>query len=240
MKSKIFFDSTINVTLIGAGGNGSELFESLIKINHGLKALGHEVLNVTVLDDDKVEEHNILRQRFYFHEVGEYKSLTLVHRANMLHGTNWEAMPRRFTENDTGIIGTSDLVITAVDTVSARIAVHKAKLKLRPCKNKYWLDLGVDRTQGQIIFGGMWDDCGSDNLPNLIAYHPELLSMKENSDIPSCSAAESISRQDLFVNSMAAQIACNMLWRAVRMGMIENNYAFFDLVSGAQTQFRCQ
>ena len=45
--------------------------------------------------------------------------------------------------------------------------------------------------------------------------------VKDNDSGPSCSLAEALEKQDLFINSTLAQLGCNLLWKMFRHGMIE-------------------
>lgn len=46
---------------------------------------------------------------------------------------------------------------------------------------------------------------------------------------PSCSLAEALSKQDLFINSTLAQLGYNILWKMFRNGMIEHQGLFLNL-----------
>lgn len=53
--------------------------------------------------------------------------------------------------------------------------------------------------------------------------------VKEEDSGPSCSLAEALDRQDLFINSTLAQLGCNILWKMFRNGMIENHGLYLNL-----------
>lgn len=225
-------DEVINVLLIGAGGNGAEMFDALVRIHLALTdAFDLPGLNLIVMDDDTVAPHNLIRQRYYPHEIGSHKSVVLCHRVNMTFGTTFQGLPRRFKASDCELVQWADIVITAVDTLSARRAVYEA-IKASHHKRGYWLDMGVDKAQGQVILGGKSDNSITDRLPNVIAHYPEVLTSPERHNEPSCSAAESIARQDLFVNQSAALIAGQLLWQTIRTGQINRNGGVFDLTQG--------
>lgn len=233
---KLELDTTevINVLLIGAGGNGSEMFDALIKIHTGLTAFNLPGLDVIVMDEDTVAEHNLVRQRFWRHEMGCHKAVALAHRTNLCVGTAWQGLPFRFTDNNADLLEWSDIVITAVDTLQARACLHRTQEKIKTRDMKYWLDLGVDRAEGQIVLGGLGHSTLSDVLPNVVAYYPDILTGLDTHSMPSCSAAESLSRQDLFVNSSAALIAGQILWRAFRTGQVDKHFGAFNLSEGWQ------
>ena len=55
--------------------------------------------------------------------------------------------------------------------------------------------------------------------------------VKEEDSGPSCSLAEALEKQDLFVNSTLAQLGCNILWKMFRHGMIEHNGLYLNLAT---------
>ena len=214
----------IDVLLIGAGGNGSEFFSGLVRLHSGIVALGGKGLNVTVVDDDTVSESNIVRQRFWNHEIGMPKAVALVNRTNILMGLGWKAEVRRLAKplETEGF----DLVVTAVDNIAARKLIAESSLG-----HTLWLDMGCDRDKAQAVLGLHGSNKLSDDLPTVLAHFPDMLE-QEIEATPSCSAAESISRQDLMINQTIASAAVNMLWRTVRTGQVPYNGIIVDLAQG--------
>ena len=53
--------------------------------------------------------------------------------------------------------------------------------------------------------------------------------IKEEDSGPSCSLAEALEKQDLFINSTLAQLGCNILWKMFRHGMIEHHGLYLNL-----------
>ena len=50
----------------------------------------------------------------------------------------------------------------------------------------------------------------------------------EDDSGPSCSLAEALEKQDLFINSTLAQLGCNILWKMFRHGMIEHHGLYLN------------
>jgi PRTRC genetic system ThiF family protein len=217
----------LSVLLIGAGGNGSELYDGLVRLHQAMIALGGTGLAVTVIDDDEVSPSNIVRQRFWPHEIGTNKAVALVQRTNCMIGTNWSALPIRYTGQN---LGSVDLVITAVDNrevrkqVVATASTHSRTL---------WLDLGCEGDCGQVVLGRLADRQLDDPWPNAVAHFPDLMSGQDNNR-PSCSAADSLSRQDLMINATVAGAAVNLLWKTLRTGTAPYNGVMIDLSEGRQ------
>ncbi|ENE3999678.1 PRTRC system ThiF family protein, partial [Pseudomonas aeruginosa] len=118
------------IVVVGAGGNGSEVVDALASFHHALRSLGHpEGLDVTVIDDAVVREPNLVRQRFWPCDLGQFKAISLVNRYNLMLGTSWEALPFRFPSSETiEAMRTADLIISAVDLSSARRAIASSSV----------------------------------------------------------------------------------------------------------------
>lgn len=222
-------DSPLKVLMIGAGGNGSECFDALLRLHSALIALGGKGLSVTVMDDDEVSPSNIVRQRFWPHEIGSNKAVALTHRANTMLGTNWQGWPVRLSEK-TRFGGCPDLVITAVDNLEARRMANRLFSQAR--HDVYWLDMGCDKDKAQVVFGRFGDNKLTDEWPCSIAHFPDLATREDDENTPSCSAAESLSRQDLMINGAVSNAAVNILWKLMREGKLAFNGVMIDLSSG--------
>lgn len=92
-----WLSSAPRIVVIGAGGNGSEVVDCLAQFHHALISLGHKHgLHVTIIDDSVVREPNLVRQRFWPCDLGQYKAISLANRYNLLLGMKWEGLPYRF------------------------------------------------------------------------------------------------------------------------------------------------
>lgn len=236
----------ISVNLIGAGGTGSKVLTALMEMNHSLIELGHAGLFVRLWDDDVITNANLGRQRFAESEKGLYKSVALINRANRFMGTNWKAETvkfekdrfERFPEN-----AKATITITCVDSVKARFDVAgilKGKSDYRNHSNepKYWIDMGNSQFTGQVLLStvGTIRQPKSEkyetvsNLPFVTEEFGELLKQSEQEDdTPSCSLAEALEKQDLYINSALAQMGCSLLWNLFRNGLTENRGFFLNL-----------
>ncbi|MCL1666546.1 hypothetical protein M2T82_00570 [Elizabethkingia ursingii] len=69
-----------------------------------------------------------------------------------------------------------------------------------------------------------------DALPSIIAKYGKAIVTSEKEDsTPSCSMAEVLSKQDLFINSTIAQMGASLLWNLLKTGMTENRGFFLNL-----------
>jgi len=221
-------EQEIKVCLIGAGGNGSEMMDCLIRIAKGLEARGSETgLSVVVIDDDLVEPQNLIRQRFWPSDVGIYKSQSVVEKANYLLGMDWNFIPGRIPLAGESCLPkgeTFDIVITCVDNVAARITLYESYKDKQ--SETIWLDMGNEATDGQVVIGHL-GVCKT-HVPNVLERFPEIKTMKDEHKAPSCSAEESLRRQDLFINQKVASAAGNMLWQLIAKGKIANTHIHID------------
>ncbi|MBA3664012.1 MAG: PRTRC system ThiF family protein [Bacteroidetes bacterium] len=118
----------------------------------------------------------------------------------------------------------------------------------------YWMDLGNTQNSGQFILGSIGGieqperiiskastkkvkaTLGVDieslfvsTLPNVFEKFPAMKKQKEKESGPSCSLAEALDKQDLFINSTLSQLAMGLLWKLFREGKINYHGAFVNL-----------
>lgn len=254
MKTKIHFTDSdlinptnpILVNLIGAGGTGSKVLTALMEMNHSLIELGHAGLQIRLWDDDIVTNANLGRQRFAECETGLYKSVSLINRVNRFSGTNWKAEAIKFEKDSLGRLpeyAQATIYITCVDNVKARFGVAEILKELSNRKHhrnepKYWLDFGNSQHTGQVILStiGEIKQPNSEkyetvaSLPMITDEFGELLKQSEQQDdTPSCSLAEALEKQDLFINSSLTQMGCSLLWSLFLNGMTPYRGFFHNL-----------
>lgn len=225
----------VRVVLVGAGGTGSQMLEQLGRLNRAMLALGHpKGLQVLVVDHDTVSAANVGRQAFYPCDVGSYKALTLVNRLNMAYGTQWGAEVGKLQVRSHNL-GNADVVVGAVDNRAARLAILRC-LEHTSGGIRYYLDMGNRAADGQVVLGEVTSDKRrTDNpwrLPHVGELFPELIQAKldkEEDDLPSCSLAEALEKQSLFINSAVSMFASNLLWQLFTKGEIEYHGAFVNL-----------
>lgn len=167
-----------------------------------------------------------------------YKSVALINRVNRCIGTNWKAENRKFEKDNFGQIpeeAQATITITCVDNVQARFGVAEILNVLGNRRNyrdtpKYWLDFGNSRHTGQVLLStiGTIKQPNSEkyqtvaSLPFVTEEFGDLLKQsEEQDDTPSCSLAEALQKQDLFINGSLAQMGCGLLWNLFRNGMTE-------------------
>jgi len=230
----------INVCLIGAGGTGSQVLTGLARMSHSLQQLGHAGFQVSLWDDDVITDANRGRQLFADCEVGLFKAAALMTRTNRFFGTAWKAVEKPFTF--TTATGRAAIYISCVDTAAARFEISEvlAELDLRVSHSdipRYWMDFGNSKDTGQVILStiGTIKQPASEkflpigSLPQVTDEYAELLRQGDTEDLPSCSLAEALEKQDLFINSVLAQMGCSLLWQLLRQGLTTERGFFLNL-----------
>lgn len=224
----------VNVLLVGAGGTGSRILEKLVCLHRALLAKGHpNGLMVTVVDPDTVSQANIGRQAFYPGDVGCYKADVLVNRANMsLQEAQWRSVPAKLDTRSA--LHEFHIVIGAVDNRAARLGILRG---LENCMSgvRYWLDTGNRAADGQAVLGQVpsrqrtKDD--KMRLPHIGELYPDLVdpAAEDPDDGPSCSLAEALEKQSLFINPAVSDFAMVMLWNLFTQGQIDTHGAFINL-----------
>lgn len=235
----------VTVNLIGAGGTGSQVLTGLARLDVTLRALGHPGLFVTLYDPDVVTEANIGRQLFGYSDMGLNKAQCLVTRINNFFGNDWKAVPDIFPAmlKNACRDNMANITITCTDNIKSRLDLWNILKAVQIPDYRdyatplYWMDFGNTQTSGQVVLGTvpkkikqpasqLYETVGSLKvITRLVKY----ARMKEEDSGPSCSLAEALERQDLFINSTLAQLGCNILWKMFRNGMIEHHGVFLNL-----------
>lgn len=236
----------ITLNLIGAGGTGSQVLTALARINFALNELDHAGFSVRLWDDDFVSSANLGRQLFAESELGLPKSVALINRVNRFFGTDWKAETTKFEMREEGKLpknAVANIYISCVDKVSARFGIADLLKNLEGIgyhsnRPYYWMDFGNSRDSGQVILStvGKIRQPQSEkfetveSLPFVTDEFRQLLKVSETQDdTPSCSLAEALERQDLFINSTLAQMGCSLPWSLFRNGLTENREFFLNL-----------
>lgn len=227
----------VTIDLVGVGGTGSLVLTNLARLNAALIGLGHPGIHVRCWDMDEVTQSNMGRQLFSPADVGVNKAVVLVTRINRCFGYDWEAVTQAYTGKKT-----SNILITCVDTAKARLSIAdgiKSKSVSYEPTNKliYWLDMGNSHNTGQVIIGTInpvkqpkSESKTKQALPTVEKKFRSALS-KTNDDKtgPSCSLAEALAKQDLFINSTVAQFGCNLIWKLFREGSLRYHGCYVNL-----------
>lgn len=229
----------ITITVIGVGGTGSQIITALARIHHSLKALGHPGFMVRAYDNDIVTHSNIGRQMFSPADIGLNKASVVISRINRFLGLRWESHSIKYDHQHQ-----SNIIISAVDSYDARIGIHRmmmtrTKDHQQPHQKMfYWMDFGNTKMTGQIILGTINRIKQPASKFETVESLPVFTDLYSVSDIdsiddagPSCSIAQSLNKQDLFINSTLANIGCDLIWKMFKDGKIEFRGCFLNMSS---------
>jgi len=225
----------ITITVVGVGGNGTQVLTDLAKINSCLLQLNHPGFNVIAYDPDIVEQSNIGRQKFSEADLGQYKSDVLITRLNRFYGFDWFSESKKFNEK----CPKTNIIISAVDNVQSRYVINEWFKNIGYHNNQiyYWLDFGNGKDYGQYILGcknvkqesNKWEVVNKlntvyDLFPNMEKY--------EELSGPSCSTREALQKQDLFINSVLVSTGMNLLWNLLTNYVISFHGGYVNLKTG--------
>ena len=150
------------ITVVGCGGTGGFVAEGLCRLFQGREA------TIVLVDHDRVESHNLLRQNFYAEDVGRFKSQALADRLARAYRRPVGYSVYPFRDEDSrpdghcypGLPSYGDsLVIGCADNAAAR----RAMAECLPGDPRRWLiDAGNDTNWGQVLVGNVpervtWD-----------------------------------------------------------------------------------
>ncbi len=251
-----FLDRQIRIGLAGAGGNGSHMIGGLARLHTALCALGHPGLNVAVYDPDHVSPANLGRQLFSAADLGADKAQVLVNRINCFFNLQWQAHPTKLTRN-TGQCW--DFLIGCVDSAAARLELDRCKFHYwldlgnsakigqvvlgepsrvspRSRPESVAKSFGRKMSKNEQAEHEEWLKWQANRLPNILGVFPQLKRKRRKEDnTPSCSLAEALERQDLFINQSVATFALQLLWQFIREGGLNIHGYFINLESGRVT-----
>jgi PRTRC genetic system ThiF family protein len=210
---------SVDVAVVGCGGTGSMILSGLARLHLSMIALGHPGgLNVTAYDPDNVSDANVGRQLFWPGDVGTNKAIALINRLNVGFRLDWKAEPENF-KRSYGV----DIVIGCVDSRASR---REIKEQIKGKEDCYYLDCGNGADYGQVFIGD------GKQLPFPWQTCPALFAKGKEDNTPSCSLAEALGSQELFINQAVATMALQLLWSLFRRGGLDIRGYYINLKTG--------
>jgi hypothetical protein len=238
-----FADGHFTVTVVGCGGTGGFVAD-------GLARLLPPRADLVLIDHDRVEERNLIRQNFTWEELGQFKSEAL---ANRLSRRYRRAIAYSILPVEMSQLRYPGLVIGCVDNGPARkeiaervegtgltwVGGYSAALPRElqrgsiPEAQLWWLDAGNGDTYGQIIIGNSnrvlfeGETCLSLPLPTI--QRPELLQ-----EAPHQRGCADIPEQGPTINQVVASLLVETVRRLIE-GTCVWYELFLDLEAGSVT-----
>jgi PRTRC genetic system ThiF family protein len=233
---------SLHLVLVGCGGTGGWLVPALARLGRALNASGRET-QITLVDHDRVEPGNILRQNFCEAEIGFHKAQSLVTRHAPVFRRSMSAVVVPFkAEMIREFSGDTLILIGCVDNAAARQELSRAlELTAQPV---WWIDSGNHAESGQVRIGSTASpqrlsqpfdvDGFCIELPAPSLQSPDLLvpwAEMNNLQPASCEQMALWNTQSLLVNQRAAVIVAQYV--AALVGGTLNSYVtHFDLPTG--------
>ena len=244
------FSGNPNIILVGCGGTGGFVAEALCRLFSGRAA------RIVLVDHDRVERHNLLRQNFYAGDVGRFKSQVLAERLareyNREIGYSIYPFQKRKTEYGhitfpaIGGYLSPYLLIGCVDNAAARRTMSECISRTN--QGNYtpsWLvDAGNGTNWGQVLIGNRGTDrlkhrafegeiCNG--LPAPTVQRPDLLTtIPDTPPDVDCAAALDLTDQDPTINYSMASLVAQVVRRLVT-GTCPWMALYLDMDQGTQT-----
>lgn len=198
-------------TLLGAGGTGSILYESLLRYLETFHRHRDENFYLQVIDGDAIEAHNLDRQLFAEQTIGGNKAEALVHTTPFKppHGKLFPVNDFLGKKNVEKLIRDGDIVLIAVDNYSVRALVEERGKNL---DNIVVINGGNESTDGSCQ---LWIRREGKNVtPPMSHCHPEIAYKADNDRAAmSCQARSKLKggEQTIIANMASAVAMLNML-----------------------------
>lgn len=167
----------INLIIIGAGGTGGHLFDSVARLAYGMNADPERPdLHLTLVDGDEVEEKNLLRQNFVLDDLGENKAEALAYRYKDQMDISTNVITEFFTSPDqiTALFDMNadfNVIVGAVDNHYARYLIEQSMIQNKDSANVVWVDSGNGDRFGQVIVSGSENVLQVEKIKELIPSH---------------------------------------------------------------------
>ncbi len=230
-----------NIAVVGCGGTGSFVAEGLCRL-----LIGSDI-PILLIDPDRVEPHNLLRQNFYEGDLDKFKSQALAERlSRQFHRriaySVYPYMPDLIGESWGGGLRSpaiQGIIIGCVDNADARRQIGKT-LRF----GNWWLDAGNGFSSGQVLLGSAGNlellgipfikESGEvEGLPMPSWQLPSLLSppTKKKPDTLDCAEAVAAEEQSPVINQAMATLVLEFMYRLLNKKLTWMG-AYIDLDAG--------
>lgn len=145
----------LKIAVVGTGGTGGFIAESLCRL------LADNDVPLLLVDHDRVEPHNLLRQNFFAEDIGKFKAQALAERLARKYGRRIGYMvypfDREMLDDNMGTGFTRKaqaLIIGCVDRPSARRSIATG-MNGAGGWGDWWIDAGNGHHSGQVLIGNV-------------------------------------------------------------------------------------
>jgi len=214
------------ILVVGCGGTGSLVAEGLCRL------LINSDVPLLLIDHDRVEPHNLIRQQFFSGDVGKFKSQALAERLSRQYGRSIAYSVYPYTHDliseDLGgglrSFAAQGIIIGCVDNVAARRSIAE-----KWGYGNWWIDAGNGYSSGQILIGNTsvveqleggfnreWQEVNALPIPTLQL--PSLLAPPtiEVKDAMDCAEAVTAEEQSPVINQAMATLVLEFMHRLLQ------------------------
>ncbi|NQT47437.1 MAG: ThiF family adenylyltransferase [Chloroflexi bacterium] len=229
------------IVVVGCGGTGGFVAEGVCRLLIGTD------FPLLLIDHDRVEPHNLVRQQFFAGDVGKFKSQALAERLARQYGrpvaySVYPYMHDLVGEDWGGGFHTravTGIIIGCVDNVAARRAISSSMEF-----GNWWLDAGNGQSSGQVLIGnaskpeeleGAFEEAAGlvDRLPIPSLQLPSLLAPPTDqvSTPRDCAEAVMDQEQGPVINQAMATLVLQFIYKFLT-GELRWMGAYLDLEAG--------
>lgn len=231
----------ISIVQVGCGGTGSLLSPLVSRLIAGYnKDDRHRQpygISYTLVDGDKVEKKNIIRQNFIASDIGKFKSDVLAKRYSLAFGIEIQSAPVYIkTLDDLNKICKNhvDIIAGCVDNYWTRKCLCEWIDKKQDYNRPLLIDAGNEEKSGQIFIQGEINN-SSVCPPKLLEVHPEIAQAKDEiKQDRSCAEGVATGEQSLSVNITAALLIYNIVESLLR----GNPLHYYEVTFSNQNSFQ--
>lgn len=200
---------------------------------------------IIIVDHDRVEEHNLLRQNFHPEDIGKFKSQVLAERYARVYGRKIgyivQPFDRELSESHSSIgesvLTHNCLIIGCVDGAQGRQEIARAINY-----SNWWLDAGNGFHSGQVLFGnvtepgamrGAFHEISTrvEGLPAPSLQMPSLLVPAEEPVKQDCAQAVRDNDQSPVINQAMATLILDFVYKLF-IGKLYYMGVYLDLEAG--------
>lgn len=218
-----------NFIVIGCGGTGSKFLVEFGRYLYGLSL--KEDYELTIIDGDRVEEHNLKRQVFQKEDIGRLKAEVMSEILSQVFGITSYYIPKYIKNvKELSKYCSSECInvmIVCVDNHPCRAIIHQ--VFITSSYSIIYLDSANGAYNGEIVIGAKL--YGKQIYPDRVFYYPEVLTDKEG-DRNSCSFRVVKAPQQLIANLMAANILMIAISELISNHTIKGGIYIFNAKKG--------
>lgn len=149
-------NAPVRILIVGAGGTGGYFVRDLARYVYSLQLRNPErSYQILLMDGDKVEEKNLIRQNFIHKDVGEYKAEVLARRYSGHFGVDIVPVTEMYNINDNSSLrdlAEIPIVVNCGDNNNLRRSLCR-DFSNGTFGSRFYLDAGNEKTSGQVVMG---------------------------------------------------------------------------------------